>query len=71
MKSLYTREDLFRKNIYIHGSNDVPDSIEITDKAIIVKRGSQSIEIPLNSMRGKAILDRLSYDGELVQEIYL
>jgi hypothetical protein len=28
-------------------------------------------EIPVNSMRGKALLDRLSYKGELTQEIYL
>ncbi|ADO45098.1 MAG: pantothenate kinase [Hydrogenobacter thermophilus] len=69
MKNLYTREELAGKGIYIQ--SDLPDSIEITDQAIVVKKGSHTVEIPLNSLRAKALLDRLSYKGELVQEIYL
>jgi hypothetical protein len=69
MKKVYTKEELVRKNIYIQ--SEIPDSIEVDEQLIVVKRGHQSLEIPVNSMRGKALLDRLSYKGELTQEIYL
>jgi len=71
MKKVYTKEELVRKNIYIQSSKEIPDSIEVDEQLIVVKRGHQSLEIPVNSMRGKALLDRLSYKGELTQEIYL
>lgn len=71
MKKVYTKEELVRKNIYMQGSKEIPDSIEVDEKLIVVKKGHHSLEIPVNSMRGKAILDRLSYKGELTQEIYL
>lgn len=54
MKKVYTKEELVRKNIYIQGSKEVPDSIEVDEKLIVVKKGHQSFEIPVNSMRGKA-----------------
>jgi hypothetical protein len=41
---------------------------ELVRKNIYIQ---SSKEIPVNSMRGKALLDRLSYKGELTQEIYL
>jgi hypothetical protein len=69
MKKVYTKEELVRKNIYIQ--SEIPDSIEVDEQLIVVKRGHQSLEIPVNFMRGKALLDRLSYKGELTQEIYL
>lgn len=71
MEKVYPKEELRYKNIYIYGTKEAPDSIELKEGYILVKKGTESIEIPINSMRGKAILDRLSYDGELVQEIYL
>jgi len=71
MKKVYTKEELVRKNIYIQSSKEIPDSIEVDEQLIVVKRGHQSLEIPVNSMCGKALLDRLLYKGELTQEIYL
>ncbi|MFN3813751.1 MAG: pantothenate kinase [Aquificaceae bacterium] len=71
MEKVYAKEELKCKNIYMHGTKESPDSIELKEDRILVKKDTKSIEIPINSMRGKALLDRLYYDGELVQEIYL
>ncbi len=71
MGKVFAKEELKDKNIYIQGSKTPPDAIEVLEDKVIVKKGDELFEIPINTLRAKALLDRLSYKGELTQEIYI
>ncbi len=68
---VYEKEELSYKNIIILEEGKPPEKIEITDDFIKVYSFKKVFEILITSMRGKAILDRLNYQGELTQEIYI
>ncbi|MEJ5339774.1 MAG: pantothenate kinase [Aquificaceae bacterium] len=67
----YSKEDLSYKNIIVSEEGRPPEGIEVTEDLIKVYSSKKVFEIPVASMRGKAILDRLNYQGELTQEIYI
>ncbi|MCS6957007.1 MAG: pantothenate kinase [Aquificaceae bacterium] len=69
---VYVKEDLSYKNIILSEEGKPPEKIEIDGENIRVFASSGKVfEIPLNTLRGKALLDRLHYQGELTQEIYI
>ncbi|MEJ7621729.1 MAG: pantothenate kinase [Aquificaceae bacterium] len=59
---VYNKEDLSYKNIVVLEDGKPPEKIEVTEDII---------KINAKSLRGKAILDRLNYQGKLTQEIYI
>ncbi len=67
---VFNKEDLKGKAIFTKGGN-IPEKVEIHQDVIKVYKSDGVEEIPLNSMRGKAIKDRLEFSGELTQEIYI
>jgi hypothetical protein len=68
---VFDKEELRRKNILLHKSGQAPEKLELYGDMIKIHTGKEIYEIPLNTLRAKAILDRLNYDGELTQEIYI
>ena len=69
---VYVKEDLAYKNIILSEEGKPPEKIEVDEESIRVFASSgKVIEIPINTLRGKALLDRLNYQGELTQEIYI
>lgn len=69
---VYVKEDLAYKNIILSEEGKPPEKIEVDEKSIRVFASSGKVfEIPINTLRGKALLDRLNYQGELTQEIYI
>ncbi len=68
---VYHKEDLAYKNIIISEEGKPPEKIEVDEDIIKVYSSKRVYEIPIASMRGKAVLDRLNYQGELTQEIYI
>ncbi len=70
MSKIFNKEDLKNKAI-LTKSGDLPEKIEIDDNSIKIYKPDGVEEIPANSMRGKAIKDRLEFSGELTQEIYV
>ena len=70
MIRVFNKEELAKKSILTLGG-EAPEKMEILEDRIRVYKKSNVEEIPLNTMRGKALLDRLEYSGELTQEIYV
>lgn len=71
MGRVFTKEELKDKNIYLQGSKETPDAIELLEDRIVVRKGDEVFEIPSNTLRAKALIDRLNYKGEHTQEIYI
>jgi len=67
----YFKEELKERNIILARSGDAPEKIEIYQDEIKVYAKDEVYHIPVESLRGKAIMDRLNYKGELTQEIYI
>ncbi|RMH81097.1 MAG: pantothenate kinase [Acidobacteria bacterium] len=68
---VYNSETLANKNVLLSKDRRPPDKLEVLEDRIVVYSRDEILEIPINSMRAKALLDRLSYGGELTQEIYI
>ncbi len=70
MERVFDREEL-RKKAILTQSGEVPERIEVVGGVIRVYKKDGVLEIPIDTMRGKALLDRLEFSGELTQQIYL
>jgi hypothetical protein len=70
---VFEREQLKDKNILFSDTREVPLRIEVSDREIKVVGGSREVVLPKDSLRAKAILDRLKIgrESEFSQEIYL
>jgi hypothetical protein len=71
--AVFEREQLKDKNILFSDTREVPLCIEVSDREIKVVGSSREVVLPKDSLRAKAILDRLKIgrEGEFSQEIYL
>jgi hypothetical protein len=70
---VFEREQLKDKNILFSDTGEVPLRIEVSDREIKVVGSSREVVLPKDSLRAKAILDRLKIgrESEFSQEIYL
>jgi hypothetical protein len=70
---VFEREQLKDKNILFYDTREVPLRIEVSDREIKVISSSREVVLPKDSLRAKAILDRLGIgrESEFSQEIYL
>jgi hypothetical protein len=70
---IFEREQLKDKNILFSDTREVPLRIEVSDREIKVVGSSREMILPKESLRAKAILDRLRIgrESEFSQEIYL
>jgi hypothetical protein len=70
---VFEREQLKDKNILFSDTREVPLRIEVSDREIKVIGSSREVVLPKDSLRAKAILDRLRIgrESEFSQEIYL
>ncbi|MCX7989378.1 MAG: pantothenate kinase [Aquificaceae bacterium] len=68
---VYDKEKLFYKNILLAERGVPPEKIELEGEVIKVYSQNKVFELSSNTLRGKALLDRLNYEGELTQEIYI
>jgi hypothetical protein len=70
---VFEREQLKDKNILFFDTKEVPLRIEVSDREIKVVGSSREVVLPKDSLRAKAILDRLGIgrESEFSQEIYL
>ncbi len=70
---VFEREQLKDKNIRFYDTREVPLRIEFSDREIKVVGSSREVVLPKDSLRAKAILDRLGIgrESEFSQEIYL
>jgi hypothetical protein len=70
---VFEREQLKDKNILFYDTREVPLRIEVSDREIKVIGSSREVVLPKDSLRAKAILDRLGIgrESEFSQEIYL
>jgi hypothetical protein len=70
---VFEREQLKDKNILFYDTREVPLRIEVSDREIKVIGSSRGVVLPKDSLRAKAILDRLGIgrESEFSQEIYL
>jgi hypothetical protein len=70
---VFEREQLKDKNILFYDTREVPLRIEVSDREIKVIGSSREVVLPKDSLRAKAILDRLCIgrESEFSQEIYL
>lgn len=70
---VFEREQLKDKNILFYDTREVPLRIEVSDREIKVIGSSREVVLPKDSLRTKAILDRLGIgrESEFSQEIYL
>jgi hypothetical protein len=70
---VFDREQLKDKNILFYDTREVPLRIEVSDREIKVIGSSREVVLPRESLRAKAILDRLGIgqESEFSQEIYL
>ncbi len=68
---VYFKDELKEKNILLAKSGEVPEKIEVGEDTIKVYAKDEVYHIPTSSLRGKVIMDRLNYKGELTQEIYI
>jgi len=70
---VFEREQLKDKNILFSDTREVPLRIEVADREIKVIGSSKEVVLPKDSLRAKAILDRLGIgrESEFSQEIYL
>jgi len=70
---VFEREQLKDKNILFYDTREVPLRIEVSDRGIKVIGSSREVVLPKDSLRAKAILDRLKIgrESEFSQEICL
>jgi len=70
---VFEREQLKDKNILFSDTREVPLRIEVLDREIKVIGSNREVVLPKDSLRAKAILDRLRIgrESEFSQEIYL
>jgi hypothetical protein len=70
---VFEREQLKDKNIFFSDTIEVPLRIEVSDREIKVIGSSREVVLPKDSLRAKAILDRLRIgrESKFSQEIYL
>lgn len=70
---VFEREQLKDKNILFSDTREVPLRIEVSDREIKVVGSSSEVILPKDSLRAKAILDRLRIgrESEFSQEIHL
>ena len=70
---VFEREQLKDKNILFSDTKEMPLRIEVSDREIKVVGSSREVVLPRESLRAKAILDRLGIgrESEFSQEIYL
>jgi hypothetical protein len=70
---VFEREQLKDKNIFFSDTGEVPLRIEVSDREVKVVGSSREVVLPKDSLRAKAILDRLRIgrESEFSQEIYL
>ena len=70
---VFEREQLKDKNIFFSDTREVPLRIEVSDREIKVIGSSREVVLPKDSLRAKAILNRLGIgrESEFSQEIYL
>jgi hypothetical protein len=70
---VFEREQLKDKNILFSDTKEMPLRIEVSDREIKVIGSSREVVLPKDSLRAKAILDRLKIgrESEFSQEIYL
>jgi len=70
---VFEREQLKDKNILFYDTREVPLRIEVSDREIKVVGSSREVVLPKDSLRAKAILDRLGIgrESEFSQEMYL
>jgi len=70
---VFEREQLKDKNILFSDTREVPLRIEVSEREIKVIGSSKEVVLPRDSLRAKAILDRLRIgrESEFSQEIYL
>lgn len=70
---VFEREQLKDKNILFSDTREVPLRIEVSDREIKVIGSGREVVLPKDSLRAKAILDRLRIgrESEFSQEIYL
>jgi hypothetical protein len=70
---VFEREQLKDKNIFFPDTREVPLRIEVSDREIKVIGSGREVVLPKDSLRAKAILDRLRIgrESEFSQEIYL
>ena len=70
---VFEGEQLKDKNILFSDTREVPLRIEVSDREIKVIGSSREVVLPKDSLRAKAILDRLRIgrESEFSQEIYL
>jgi len=70
---VFEREQFKDKNILFSDTREVPLRIEVSDREIKVIGSSREVVLPKDSLRAKAILDRLGIgrESEFSQEIYL
>ena len=70
---VFEMEQLKDKNIFFPDTREVPLRIEVSDREVKVIGSSREVVLPKDSLRAKAILDRLRIgrESEFSQEIYL
>ena len=70
---IYDKNALKDKNIFFFDTGEVPELIEVSERGIRIVGPKGEVIIPKDSLRGKAILDRLviGKESEISQEIYL
>ncbi len=70
---VFEREQLKDKNILFYDTREVPLRIEVSDREIKVIGSGREVVLPKDSLRAKAILDRLRIgrESDSSQEIYL
>ena len=70
---VFEREQLKDKNIFFSDTREVTLRIEVSDREINIVGSSREVVLPKDSLRAKAILDRLKIgrESEFSQEIYL
>ncbi len=70
---VFEREQLKDKNIFFSDTREVPLRIEVSDREIRVIGSGREVVLPKDSLRAKAILNRLRIgrESDSSQEIYL
>ncbi len=72
MRKVFKKEELKEKGILKAGTQEPLDEVLIEEGKIVVKKGEEILEIPLGSVRGKVIYERLTGSvGEYTEPIYV
>jgi len=72
MEKVFKKEELKEKEILKAGSEEPVDEIVIKEDKLLIKKGEEVVEIPLSSIRGRIIYERLTGSiGEYTEPIYV